>query len=190
MAEAQSPRWFYKAVVGFRPKPPKSKGKKKKPKGPKPIQPKKGDDNFFKVLEGSTDMTQDTASREEWRRVNLEPLTDDELEELNLKMIEICKHVFEDEETNEKVKRLKELTTQEIKVIKSRKQKEKLRKKIEEKLELLPEIEITEEFVKAHFAEILHEYQKKLDEGLVLPRPEEETPMAFVLSHIKKIKPS
>ncbi len=190
MAEAQSPRWFYKAVVGFRPTPPKSRGKKKKPKRPKPIQPKKGDDNFFKVLEGSTDMSQDSASREEWRRANLEELTDEELETINLKMVEISKHAFEDEETNEKVKQLKELTTQEIKVIKSRKHKERLRKQIEEKLARLPKAEITEEFVEAHFADILQEYREKLDEDLVLPRPEEETPMEFVFSHIKKIKPS
>ena len=175
--------------MGFKPKPPKPKGKKKI-KAPKPIQPKEGARNIIKVFEGSTDLSQDTASSHEWLKADLEDLTDEELENLNKKMIEISEHVFEDEETNHKIKQLSEITTGEIRVKKSREQKERLRKEIEKELENSPEMkeaDITEDFVHTHFADIMNEYQQKLDKGIILPRPEEESPAEFVRDHIKKI---
>lgn len=189
MSQVDDPKWFYKKVIGFKPKPPKYFGKKK-PKRLKPIQGKEAVKDMLYIYEASTDMTEDTASQMEWMYNNLKDLTEEELEELNFKITEIADCTFEDEETNQKIQRLKELTLNEIKMMKSREAKEWMRRQIEGKLARFPQLtkeEVTEEFANSYFPDILNEYQQKLEEGLILPRPEEETPMQFVTTTIKKI---
>lgn len=157
----------------------------------KPIQPKKKDKKMIRVFTGQRDMSQDTASKNKWIKANLEGLTSDELKRLRKKIAKIASCLHRDDDLSPDVNAHKDVIFEyvELKLAETEKNLEEIRAQVEKRLKKFPDLkprEITPNFVREHFNDLIEDYRKRVEKHLILPEIRDKSPTYFILRTIKR----
>lgn len=187
MARVTGKPGYFRSVIKMKVKM-KKKGKVKLPKG---IKPKKVSKNALRVFGASTDLSQDTASKQKWIKTHLGGLNSNQLRRLKRKISKIATCLQEHPDIGDEVLAHKEVIFEyvEHQFAQTEKNLEDIRKLVKKRTEEFPEQtqkHLTLNFVRDNYADIIQDYEKRVKDRLILPEDPEEDATLFIFRTIKR----